>query len=89
MSPAVVEPAGTRTTSETETPQAAPRAIELSVVSPVYGCSGCLEALVERLTKTVAGTVASFEIVLVDDASPDGSWNRIAEICEMHPHVRA
>jgi len=88
MSPAVVESAGARLPAS-DHPQTASRAIELSVVSPVYGCSGCLESLVERITSALAGSVSSFEIVLVDDASPDGSWSRITEICETHPQVRA
>jgi dolichol-phosphate mannosyltransferase len=62
--------------------------MHLSVVSPVYGCKGCLEALVERVKAAVAGRVASLEILLVDDASPDGAWDRIVELSALHPEVR-
>lgn len=60
----------------------------LSVVSPVYGCKGCLEALVERIKAAVANQVASLEILLIDDASPDGAWTRILELAKLHPEVR-
>ena len=60
----------------------------LSVVSPVYGCAGCLEALVERIRAAVEPTGMALEIVLVDDASPDGAWARIAELARLYPDVR-
>lgn len=60
---------------------------DVSVVSPVYGCAGCLEDLVERLLRALSD-VASVEIVLIDDGSPDGAWARIVEIAARHPQVR-
>ena len=50
---------------------------ELSVVIPVYGCAGCLEALHERLHASLDGPVPDWEVVYVDDASPDGSWEKL------------
>lgn len=61
---------------------------ELTIVSPVYGCRGCLEELVERVSAAVRPLVASYEILLVDDASPDGAWERISELAAIHPSVR-
>lgn len=60
----------------------------LSVVSPVYGCESCLEQLVERVKAAVAPTGLTLEILLVNDGSPDGSWNRIVELTALHPEVR-
>jgi polyisoprenyl-phosphate glycosyltransferase len=62
--------------------------IQLSVVVPVYGCADCLSALVERLEAVLAPLVESFEIILVDDRSPDGAWTRITALAEDHPAVR-
>ena len=45
---------------------------ELSVVIPVYGCAGCLAALHERLHASLDSSVGDWEVVYVDDASPDG-----------------
>ncbi|MGY0560309.1 glycosyltransferase family 2 protein [Luteimonas sp. A277] len=60
----------------------------LSVVSPVYGCRSCLEELVERVSATVDPIVGSYEIILVDDASPDGAWQRITELAHIRPYLR-
>lgn len=61
----------------------------LSIVSPVYGCDGCLESLVERLTRTLEASGERFEIILVDDGSPDGAWARISGLVGRYPALRA
>lgn len=61
---------------------------DISVVSPVYGCAGCLEDLVDRIGVAMTSLGRSHEIILVDDASPDGSWERIVEISAVNPVVR-
>jgi dolichol-phosphate mannosyltransferase len=53
---------------------------DLSVVVPVYGCAGCLEALHRRLAATLDDLVADWELILVDDRSPDGAWTSIAAL---------
>jgi dolichol-phosphate mannosyltransferase len=60
---------------------------EVSVIVPVYGCAGCLVALHDRLA-TVLST-ADWELVLVDDCSPDGSWSILEELSENDERVRA
>ena len=60
----------------------------VSVVTPVYGCAGCLEDLADRVSLALAGRGDSFEIIMVDDASPDGAWQRINEIAAVQPAVR-
>ncbi|GAB3379173.1 glycosyltransferase family 2 protein [Lysobacter fragariae] len=60
----------------------------ISVVSPVYGCRGCLEELVDRVQAALRPITDAFEIILVDDASPDGAWERIRELSTQHPAVR-
>lgn len=59
----------------------------LSIVSPVYGCAGCLEELVERCKRALGGG-ERLEILLVDDGSPDDAWRRIGELARLHPEVR-
>ncbi|MEN1929581.1 glycosyltransferase family 2 protein [Luteimonas sp. MJ250] len=59
----------------------------LSIVSPVYGCAGCLEELVERSKRAFAAS-EHLEILLVDDGSPDDAWQRIDELARLHPEVR-
>lgn len=60
----------------------------LSVVSPVYGCAGCLETLCERIAAALAPLGIAHEVVLVCDASPDDAWPRIVEIAARDPRVR-
>jgi len=60
----------------------------VSVVTPVYGCAGCLEDLADRVSMVLAARCDSFEIIMVDDASPDGAWRRINEIAAVQPTVR-
>ena len=60
----------------------------ISVVVPVYGCVACLAELCQRLCAVLAPMTDRFEIVLVDDRSPDGSWSAIRRLRESHPQVR-
>jgi glycosyltransferase involved in cell wall biosynthesis len=62
---------------------------EISVVVPAYGCRDCLHALHSRLTATLQGMATSYEIVFVDDRSPDGAWEVLLELARDDPHVRA
>jgi polyisoprenyl-phosphate glycosyltransferase len=66
-----------------------PEPIEISVVVPVYQCRDCLTALHDRLTRTLEQLVDSWEIVLVDDRSVDGSWERVVELAAADPRVKA
>lgn len=61
--------------------------IYISVVSPVYGCAAAVPDLCRRL-RTVLGEISHcYEIILVEDASPDTSWERIREECESDPRI--
>jgi dolichol-phosphate mannosyltransferase len=63
--------------------------VELSVVIPVYRCADCLRALHRRLHDTLESLGCSYEIVFVDDRSPDGAWAALAELAASDPAVRA
>jgi undecaprenyl-phosphate 4-deoxy-4-formamido-L-arabinose transferase len=60
-------------------------ALELSVVIPVYRS----EEIVPHLCKALKGALAAyrFEIVLVNDRSPDGSWRAIRQEALADPRV--
>ena len=70
-----------------QSPPTTPRP-DLSIVSPVYGCRGCLEELVDAVAQNAQGLVQSFELILVDDASPDNAWDRILELQAPRPWLR-
>ena len=59
----------------------------LSVVIPVYKSEKILPQLVEQLCNVMVGITREYEIILVDDGSPDGSWAEIETICAMVPKV--
>jgi len=61
---------------------------KISVISPVYCCSRCLEALHERVVASLSGITDNFEIILVCDASPDDSWQRIRELATADERVK-
>lgn len=61
---------------------------DVSVVSPVYGCAGCLEELVDRVEVALRPVCASFEMILIDDSSPDGAWARICELAATRRWLR-
>lgn len=60
----------------------------ISVVIPVYGCVGCLEQLCQQLEENLRTLTDRFEIILVDDRSPDDSWSRLGELQAVHPAVK-
>jgi len=62
--------------------------VKISVVSPIYGCKECLFELYDRLVKTLSQITENFEIILVNDACPQGSWERIVLLCAKDPRVK-
>lgn len=62
--------------------------VEVSVVSPVYACRECLEALVDRIGESVSRAGFSFEVILVDDGSPDDAWPQIEKLAASRPWLR-
>lgn len=62
--------------------------IHISVVSPVYNAEKLVDTLVQRISDSVSKITSEFEIVLVDDFSPDNSWEKIKENCVKHSFVK-
>lgn len=63
-------------------------AIKLSIVSPVYRAEKMVHMLVERIVKSVTTITEDFEIILVNDASPDASWSIIEHECAQDKRVK-
>ena len=59
------------------------------MVIPVYGCADCLEALHRRLRASLEPLTADFELIFVDDRSPDGAWEALSALAASDPAVRA
>jgi polyisoprenyl-phosphate glycosyltransferase len=61
--------------------------VEISIVSPVYYGAALVNQLVTRLESVLGGLTDRFEIILVEDGSPDKSWAAIEAVCATHPRV--
>ena len=60
----------------------------ISIVSPVYRGEKSVSELVSRSVESVRTITDNFEIILVNDASPDNSWTEIIKQCESNPKVK-
>jgi len=60
---------------------------DLSIVIPVYRSEDCLEPLVAAIAEALDPTNRNYEVVLVNDGSPDNSWAVIERICRSKPKV--
>jgi polyisoprenyl-phosphate glycosyltransferase len=60
---------------------------DLSIVVPVYRSEDCLEALIEAIAEALDPANREYEVVLVNDCSPDNSWSVIQAICRANPNV--
>lgn len=65
-----------------------PHQRRLSVVIPVYRSETILPELVRRLDSVLAIVADSFELILVNDCSPDYSWDVIRDLAERYPWIR-
>lgn len=64
------------------------RTPHISVVTPVYGCRECLRELYKRLKLAIEQITADFEIILVNDASPDNAWEVIKQLATEDDRVK-
>jgi len=60
----------------------------ISVVIPVYGCADCLSSLCKRLTETLKSITNTYELILVDDRSPDHAWAEIIKLQDQYPDIK-
>jgi glycosyltransferase involved in cell wall biosynthesis len=59
----------------------------VSVVVPVYNSEASLPPLIQRLSDVLNDVGEPFEIILVNDGSPDESWQTITQLSTQHPNV--
>jgi dolichol-phosphate mannosyltransferase len=61
---------------------------KISVVSPVYGCANSLPDLYSRLKDTLQQISEDFEIIFVNDSSPDNAWEVIKDLVRQDSRVK-
>ncbi len=54
----------------------------------MYGCALCVDELHRRLVASIEPISADFEIILVNDASPDDTWPRICALARRDSRVK-
>ena len=62
--------------------------IHISVVSPVYRAEKIVAELVRQLHENLSKITNDYEIILVNDASPDNSWLAVVAECEKDKRVK-
>lgn len=62
--------------------------MKMSIVIPVYGCRAAIPELHRRLTESVSAITEDYEIIMVNDACPQNSWESIEELCQTDSHVK-
>lgn len=60
----------------------------ISIVSPEYKGEKMVRELVERIKNSVSTITEDFEIILVNDASPDNTWLAIQKECKKDNRVK-
>jgi glycosyltransferase involved in cell wall biosynthesis len=59
--------------------------VQLSIVVPVYKSADCLPELARRIEEEVTRHFQSYELTLVNDDSPDASWEVIQRLSMPNP----
>jgi len=60
----------------------------ISVVTPVYNEHLNIEKFYEEVTKYMSDLPYDYEIIFVDDCSPDNTWQEIEKICQIDKKVK-
>ncbi len=60
----------------------------ISVLIPVYRSETTLSTLITRLANTLSAMQADYEVILINDGSPDRSWEIICGLAKEYPFVQ-
>jgi len=63
--------------------------MKISVVIPVYMAQGCVDELYRRLVRVLPEISNRFEVIFINDGSPDRSWEKIKALHKKDKKVRA
>ena len=60
----------------------------ITIVSPVYKAEKIVDELVKRIETEIVKITLDYEIILVEDCSPDKSWSKILENCRRNNKIK-
>lgn len=64
------------------------QSISISVIIPVYRAAECLADLRSRLFGALSKITNQFEVILVNDSSPDNSWEIMKAMASEEPRIK-
>ena len=62
--------------------------MDLSIVVPLYNEAESLPELSDWIHRVLSSNKLSYELILVDDGSTDGSWDQIVSLKKRYPQIR-
>jgi len=62
--------------------------MNLSIVIPIYKGRTFIEPLVAELSKTLPSIAEEYEVILVNDGSPDNSWELIQQVADKYKNIK-
>src|ERR1035437_9107730 len=65
-----------------------PGSVFISVVIPVFRAEPMVDELVNRVSAELLKISDKYEIILVEDGSPDNSWQKINENCKKDLRIK-
>ena len=87
--PLIVPPDGPLCISQQPSLSAAETPVQFSLVIPTYKESGNVESIVKQLTRLLDGYIpGDYELILVDDDSPDGTWEIAQDLTATFSQLR-
>jgi glycosyltransferase involved in cell wall biosynthesis len=64
------------------------KTVQVSLVLPAYNEVDCLTPAVEKTMQTLNQFASSYEIIIAEDGSTDGTAERSEELSQKHPYIR-
>ncbi len=61
----------------------------ISIVVPVYGAEGNIHELSVRINQIMIEIKENYELIYIEDQSPDNSWNEILEVSTSNKSIKA
>jgi len=61
--------------------------MQLSIVVPVYKSADCLSELARRVQQDIGSHFDTYELILVNDDSPDASWDFILSLADQYAFI--
>jgi len=62
--------------------------MDVSIVIPLYNEEESLPELCDWINRVLSSSKLSFEVILVDDGSNDGSWEQVVSLKKTFPQIR-